>query len=321
MKRNTELRELAWKRLWADRWFGRLFGGGLLLATCGYAARSVVSGILGRFGIQDWGDYQLAVAMNRLDPASPIPKLTEDFVVHATSASALGAFIGYIMSGIAAYGCAVILLRCLKNEENGWLGEAFGGFKDPFGMMWLFVRLLLIYIGWTLVALLPLGLLVGVCFPLVKSWLDAAPMLASIITSFGIVLGLGASLAVYLIPFYRYRFLWLVKAEHPEWRAGECLRSCRRLMDGHKLESFWLDCSYWKPITLVLLLLAGAMVFAVLGPALDAGARLSFGMVVCVGLALPAGLLVMYYVRVGQGLFYRELQAAAATSPSSGSPS
>ena len=48
---------------------------------------------------------------------------------------------------------------------------------------------------------------------------------------------------IYCIPFYRYRFLWLVKAEHPEWGAGECIGACRKLMKDNMLKSFWLDCS------------------------------------------------------------------------------
>ena len=49
MRSNSEFRELAWKRLWTDHWFGRLFGGGLLLSLCGYAVNTVIGGILNGF--------------------------------------------------------------------------------------------------------------------------------------------------------------------------------------------------------------------------------------------------------------------------------
>ena len=274
MRSNLEFRDLAWRRLWADHWFGRLFGGGLLLSLCGYAANVVIGGILGRLGVQTWQDYYLARVQNLRDLTTPVPNLTNDFIFQATSSGVLSMFIGYIMAGIATYGSAVILVKCLRNEENGWLGEAFGGFKDPFGMLWLFVRYVLVYVIWGLFLIIPpLGI-----------WL-------------------------LIVAFYRYRFLFLVKAEHPDWSAGECFRSCRALTDGHKMESFRLDCSYWKPLTLALLLpilmccgtafIACGGIFAVLGGS--------------VLLASFVGLLIFVivlsqYISVGQGFLYEDLK-------------
>ena len=311
MRTNIEFRNLAWKRLWTDKWFGRLFGGGLLLSLCGYAVKTVIVGILGRLGVQDWQDYYVAVAMNRKDLTTPVPNLTGNYIFTATSASVLEAFIGYIMTAIAAYGAAVILLRCLKNEEEGWLGAAFGGFKDPFGMLWLFVRFVLIYLGWMLSALFLLGGIAGIFFPVVKSVPESAPLPAAAVMAIAFTLGIGILLAAYCIPFYRYRFLFLVKAEHPDWSAGECIRSCRSLMEGHKMESFKLDCSYWKPIALVMLLmlLVAAVIplvalFKVGGPVFTLLAVVAFfAFSACFAGAIVLG----QYIGVGQGFFYQDL--------------
>ena len=311
MRANIEFRNLAWKRLWTDKWFGRLFGGGLLLGFCGYAVNIIIDGILGRLGVQDWQDYYVAVALNRKDLTTPVPNLTGNYIFTATSASVLEAFIGYIMTAIAAYGAAVILLRCLKNEEEGWLGAAFGGFKDPFGMLWLFVRGMLIYFGWMLLALLPIGVIAGVCVPAVKPMLETSPFQGAILLSCAFALAFAAFLAIYCIPFYRYRFLFLVKADHPDWSAGVCIRSCKALMEGHKMESFKLDCSYWKPITMVLMLLL-TMVAAI-------GLAISFkdntmlvALLAMVALfaffgVLAGGVVLGQYIGVGQGFFYQDL--------------
>lgn len=311
MRTNIEFRNLAWKRLWTDKWFGRLFGGGLLLGFCGYAVNIIIGGILGRLGVQDWQDYYVAVALNRKDLTTPVPNLTGNYIFTATSASVLEAFIGYIMTAIAAYGAAVILLRCLKNEEEGWLGAAFGGFKDPFGMLWLFIRLMLIYIGWTIVSIFPLGVIAGASFPVVKPMLESEPLLAAASLSLVFTLGISIFLAIYCIPFYRYRFLFLVKAEHPDWSAGECIRSCRALMEGHKMESFKLDCSYWKPIALLVLVML--LVVAVIplvalfkdsGPVLTLLALVAFfAFSACFAGAIVLG----QYIGVGQGFFYQDL--------------
>ena len=277
MRSTTEFRELAWKRLWVDHWFGRLFGGGLLLSLCGYAVNAVIGGVFTRLDVQTWQDYCLARVQNLRDLTTPVPNLTNDFIFHATSSGAFSMFIGYIMSGIAAYGSAVILLRCLRNEENGWLGAAFGGFKDPFGMLWLFVRYVLVYVIWGLFLIIPpLGI-----------WL-------------------------LIVAFYRYRFLFLVKAEHPDWSAGACMKRCRELMKGHKMDSFRLDCAYWKPITLVMLLMfattvVGTSAALFRGSGLVAamlGLAVFLALIVCVGFSIVLG----QYISVGQGFLYEELK-------------
>ena len=304
MKTNTEFRELAWKRLWSDKWFGRLFGGGILLTLCGYAANVVIGGILGRLGVDDWQTYYEIVRLNRQDLTTPVPNLTGAYIFQTTSATVLEMFIGYIMASIAAYGSAVILLKCLKNEENGWLGEAFGGFKDPFGMLWLMIRFALIYIGWMILAVLPLGV--------VFEFSDAASLQATILTSLAFTLAFCAFLAIVSIPFYRYRFLWLVKAEHPDWSAGACLRSCKALMEGHKWQSFKLDCSYWKPITLLLL----AMVFNACCIALVIAFKDRTAVAALIGLvalllffaAIAGSVVIGQYIAVGQGFLYQGLK-------------
>lgn len=316
MRGNTEFRNLAWKRLWADHWFGRLFGGWLLLSLCGYAVNTVIGGILGRLNVQTWQDYAQAVMQNRQDLTTPIPNLTNDFIFQATSSTVLQMFIGYIMAGIVAYGTAVILLKCLRNEENGWLGEAFGGFKDPFGMLWLFVRCMLIYLGWMLVAMLPF-IAIGALVPAFKPIVGSAPLLAATLAALAISLGFGVFLAIYSIPFYRYRFLFLIKAEHPDWSASACIRSCKALMEGHKMESFRLDCSYWKPITLVLVALmavACGVALAIAFKDIVAIAALAGLVALFLFLVALAGAIVLgQYIGVGQGFLYEDLKANQIT--------
>ena len=282
MKSNTEFRELAWKRLWADHWFGRLFGGGLLLTICGHVVNVVIGSVLTGLNVRTGSDYAMAVIQNRQDLTTPVPNLTHDFVYQATSSGAFSMFIGYIMAGIAAYGSAVILLRCLRTEENGWLGAAFGGFKDPFGMLWLMIRYFLVYVVWGLFLLIPpLGI-----------WL-------------------------LIVAFYRYRFLFLVKAEHPDWSAGACIRSCKALTEGHKMESFKLDCSYWRPITLVLVLFLTAVVAVGLAIILKDNTMFVV-LLAAVAIfaffgALASSVVLGQYIGVGQGFFYQDLKDGQPT--------
>lgn len=312
MKSDAELRQLAWQRLWADKWFGRLFGGGLLLGLCGRAVQSVLDGILGRLGVDDWRDYAFAVLKNHLNLTTPVPNLTDDYVFWTTSATALEVFIGCIMAGIASYGCAVILLRCLRNDEPNWLSSAFGGFRDPFGLLWLFVRLVLVMAGWSLLALLPAAALVGPCVAMIPSMYAISPVLAAAVVTLAASVGIFAGLAIGLVPFYRYRFLFLVKAEHPDWSTGACMRSCRALMAGNKMRSFRLDCSYWKAITLMLLpmLMMPLAVTVVETRREDSLAIAAVGLVafVCVVGSIVLAVVVAQYISVGQGFLYLEIR-------------
>lgn len=313
MRSTAELRELAWKRLWADHWFGRLFGGGLLLGLCGYAVQIVLSGILGRLHVQSWQDYYLAVIQNRHNLTTPIPNLTANYVSQASSSTVLTFFFSFLMAGIVSYGCAVILKKCLANDERGWLGEAFGGFKYPFGMLWLQLRYWLIWIGWSLVAFGVPGFLCGAGYPLVKN----LPMLQqALVAGIGMMLLFCWVVWIYCIPFYRYQFLWLVKADHPDWGAGECIAFCCKLMKGNMLKSFWLDCSYWKPITALLVLILLLMGSAAALPSAPALMKAVLGAVVVIGFcaALAASIVLGQYIRVGQGFLYEELKAACRQS-------
>lgn len=51
---NEELKAMAWRRLWSDRWFVPLLGSGILLGVCASAAQVVLRGILGRLHVQNW---------------------------------------------------------------------------------------------------------------------------------------------------------------------------------------------------------------------------------------------------------------------------
>lgn len=317
MRNAVELKELAWRRLWTENWFGRLFGGGLLLGLCGSAMQIVLSGLLGRMNVQTWEDYGRAVMENRQTLTTPIPNLTNDFIFQATSSTVLQMFIGYIMAGIAAYGGAVILIKCLKNEENGWLGEAFGGFKDPFGMLWLYFRGWLICFCWGLLAGLPLGVAIGLSVVFVTHFAESHLVLTAAVVTILMSAGVGVLFAIGAIPFYRYRFLFLFKAEHPDWSAGACLRSCKAFMEGHKLESFRLDCSYWKPITMVLLLVMVAVTAILLAiPLKDnkmLAALMGLGGVLALFASIAGGIILSQYISVGQGFLYEDLKASQAT--------
>lgn len=310
MKSNVELKELAWKRLWADKWFGRLFGGGLLLGLCGYAVQVVISGILGRLNVQTWQNYAQAVLANRQDLTTPVPNLTSEFISQATSSSVLVLFFSYLMAGIAAYGGAAILLKCLANDEKDWLKAAFGGFKWPFEMLWMFVRLVLTYLCWFLLGVVPLAAVALSCRSEISAVIESGSLAAVATLSFLSAAGLLVPVLLACVPFYRYRFLFLVKAERPELGANASFRACRELMKGSLMTSFRLDCSYWRPIAGLLLLCLALMVGALALTQVPAWAQLVLGALLFGGLLalFVCSIVLSQYIGVGQGFLYQEIK-------------
>ena len=316
MKSARELKELAWQRLWADKWFGRLFGGGLLLSLCGYAVQVVISGVLGRLNVKTWQGYFEAVLANRQDLTTPVPNLTSDFISQATSSSVLVLFFSYLMAGIAAYGGAVILLKCLANDERDWLKAAFGGFKWPFEMLWMFVRLLLTYLGWTLLGAVPLAIAAISCRVQISAALESGSLPAMAALSVLLALGLLVPILLACVPFYRYRFLFLVKAERSELGANACFRTCRDLMKGNLLTSFRLDCSYWRPITGLLVLCLALMAAAVALALMPTAVKLALGAFLFVGFValFACSIVLSQYISVGQGFLYREIKGLSSAN-------
>lgn len=316
MKSNVELRALAWKRLWADKWFGRLFGGGLLLGLCGSAVQVVISGILGRLNVQTWQNYAQAVLANRQDLTTPVPNLTSEFISQATSSSVLVLFFSYLMAGIAAYGGAVILLKCLTNDEKDWLSAAFGGFKWPFEMLWMFVRLVLTYLGWFLLGMIPLAAVALSCRSEISAVVESGSLPAVVTLSFLSAAGLLVPILLACVPFYRYRFLFLVKAERPELGANACYRTCRELMKGSLMTSFRLDCSYWRPITGLLLLCLALTGGALALTQVPTWAQLVLGALLFAGLLtlFVCSIVLSQYIGVGQGFLYQEIRDRSSSN-------
>lgn len=153
-------------------------------------------------------------------------------------------------------------------------------------------------------------------------WLKSAfggfkmPLTLAGILLFRALIGI-AYLVLAIIPAYRYRFLFLVKAENPDLSIRETFRKCRDLMEGHKWESFLLDCSYWKSITLMLVFLLIPMAVAVFAGLMPLDPHSPMMMVLCIASMLS--LLVFFalmvfvpqYIALGQAIFYRQLRESA----------
>ncbi len=118
-----------------------------------------------------------------------------------------------------------------------------------------------------------------------------------------------------IIAWYRYRQVWYLKSEHPDWGAMRCIRESGRMMRGYKWRAFCLDCAYWKEILAPLVLIFGGELLLIMGLGEQeiAGALIAGG--VLVFLALPLAIWAGLYLMLGHAVFYRELKTLKGNEP------
>ncbi len=113
-----------------------------------------------------------------------------------------------------------------------------------------------------------------------------------------------------IIAFYRYRFAWKVKSDHPDWSAGQCLNESARLTAGRKLALFKFDCSYWKIFVVyffIFLVLQIAMIVCMFRGFSPLPALASVFVIVGFLVGFVLTLILPYYMMVGGAVFYREV--------------
>ncbi len=311
MRSDSEIRESAWRLLWRGKWFWKLLAGTVLLNVCAQFVYLVLNGMLysvGVFGMTALTNALEEYARNR----TPLPDMTPGLVAQFASSTALTLFFGFIMAGIASYGISTLLLRAADEKNEGWLKAAFGGFAIPLDLAWLRFRMSLIFVFWSVVALVPSGAVF---------WMADKVKVAPPISTYWLVLVLFVALSLYLaimcIPFYRYRYLFRIKADHPDWTAGRCIGECAALSEGFKWRSFVHDCSYWKILLAPLLLLVcvvGVCLAAILAVSqlspealMVVAAACVLVLVVSCQVCLVFFVIIGFYIGVGQTLLYRDV--------------
>lgn len=309
MKSNFEIRSEAWNLLMRRGWIWKLLGASILLSV---AVQLVVS--VFDMAMSSLDCLTVNGLREQMRDTGEIPVISGDMITDLLPSVLFSMFIGFIMSGITAYGNNLMLNRAVDDNEQKWLPSAFGGFKIPLDLAWLKFRMFLVYLAWSFLAALAsmplIFLLLSVANVMDAGSLQILPLLLSI----SILL---IFISILTVPFYKYRFLFRIKADHPDWTASECMQYCCELTNGNKMRSFKLDCSYWGILTcLVIAILAFAA--ALISWVFVSGTpNVLFGILSLAVLGLTVSVLILsiltaFYIGVGQTVLYRELRSSAA---------
>ena len=294
MKANREIRAEAWRLLWRGGGIVRLAGAGLVLGIVLFgvtAALAYAFRVLDIPTLQDFMAAQQQAASQGLGYTAS----SDGALMRMVGASLFQSFIQYLLMGISTYGVVNLCLKTVRGERG--IGAAFVGFGAPFSTFWLMFGVQIRTAFWMMLALMPASMLLAV---------GNDNALASV--------GIGLVMIVVLLlvltwVIYRYRNVWLLKADHPEWGAGRCIAGSVEMMKGWKMRAVRLDCSYW-------LSFLGLVPFAAAGfwaaakyrlEGLDGFAASDFLIVGLVGVsAIVYFLVVGWYLMLGHAIFYRE---------------
>lgn len=274
--------------LWQTKWLSRFV---LLIVAFGfirYIAVNLAASLI--FG-------QAMQALNeRLASAETVQDIAE--ILHDRSAirsimmiSGLSLFVAATINSIASYGLSRVRLSAAAGEAPAsWVKMSFSGFSDPFGMLALGV-LHSLFVWW------PVFLVVAPAFAMATG-VATGEILATGTTSPYLKATLPFTLLC-IVPFYRYRQAWFIKAAHPDYSAIKCLRESAALMRGNKVRNFLLDCAFWRPVTLFLAVIFTAAISAVAGA--SAVTLLAATLISMLSLYLSA------YVPLAQAIFHLQL--------------
>ena len=110
-----------------------------------------------------------------------------------------------------------------------------------------------------------------------------------------------------VVATYRYSQCWNLKVEHPDWGAAKCLGESSRMMEGRKMQRFFLDLYFvGLAVALCVAMLAFIAVFA-------AGGMSGLVEVLALMAATPCLVVLGLWMSVARAVFYRELKASSAS--------
>ena len=296
MKTNREIRDEAWNLLWRGGGFVRLAGAGFVLGVVLFGVMAALACAFRALDIATLQDF-MAAQQQAASQGLGYTASSDGSMVRMIGASLFQSFVQYLLMGIATYGVMNLSLKTVRGERG--LGAALAGFGAPFATSWLMFGVQIRTAFWLLLAVVPASALVTLT---VGNGGGLSYLLMVLVVTVAVV-------AVLTWVIYRYRNVWLLRADHPEWSAGRCIAGSVVMMNGWKMRAASLDCSYWLSfLGLVPLTAAGVWAAAKYRlEGLDGFAGTDILIVGLVGAAAIVYFLVVgWYLMLGHAIFYRE---------------
>ena len=308
MRSCKEMRQDAWNILTGSKWGWKILLNGIVLYAILVAVVIGLEFIFESVGIQTWSSFREA-QIEAMRSGVDLTIASGHEALRMTFASGFSTFVEYLFQSIVVFGLVTTLVKCIKDDSNGWFASAFGGFKRPFDLLWLTALIMIKVVVWALAFAFIGGFIGGI----VSAVLRACGMVTEkqMGVLIGLLCGIPACIAAIIVSL-RYVLTWYVKSENVEIGANACIKRSCELMRGRKwkLFLFWLSYIGW----FILVILPFALTAGVVGAlsAASAGAQADAipdeCSIVMIG-AFVVSIFVVLYTAIGQAVFYRDAKA------------
>ena len=312
MRSCKEMRQDAWNILTGSKWGWKILLNGIVLYAILVAVIIGLEFIFEAAGIQTFASFREAqIEAKRSGVDLSIASGHE--VLRMAFASGFSTFVEYLFQSIVVFGLVTTLVKCIKDDSNGWFASAFGGFKRPFDLLWLTALIMIKVVVWALAFAFIGGFIGGIVSAVLRACGMVTEKQMGVLV--GLLCGIPACIAAIIVSL-RYVLTWYVKSENVEIGANACIKRSCELMRGRKwkLFLFWLSYIGW----FILVILPFALTAGVVGAlsAASAGAQAdaipdecSIVMIGAFVVSMLIGIFVVLYAAIGQAVFYRDAKA------------
>ena len=166
MRSCSEIRQDAWNILTGSKWGWKILLNGFVLCAIMFAVLFGLEYLFEVAGIQTWDSFREA-QLEAKRSGVELAVASGHEALRMTFASGFSTFVQYIFQGIISFGMCVTLLKCIKNDSQGWFFGAFGGFARPLEMFWLTILMIIKIVLWALLLIIP-GIIA--CFRYALAW-------------------------------------------------------------------------------------------------------------------------------------------------------
>ena len=329
MRSCKEMRQDAWNILTGSKWGWKILLNGIVLYAILLAVMLGLNFIFEAAGIQTFESFREAQREAQRSGVTLTIASGYEFL-RMTFASGFSTFVEYLFQGIVVFGLVTTLVKCIKDDPEGWFTGAFGGFKRPFDLLWITLLLGIKVVAWALIFAFVGGFIGGIVSAVLRVCGAVTEKQMGVLL--GCMCGIPACIAA-IIASFRYMLTWYVKVENVEVGANACIKRSCELMYGRKwkLFFFWLSYIGWYILLIAPLAIAsgvtGALSAAGAGASEDATAAAadesySVVMIGALVVTILIGVFVVLYTAIGQAVFYRdakaEVDATKEADPSEG---
>ncbi len=153
MKTNREIRKEAWGIV-RGKWFWRIFLAGGALYLISFTVSGLLLAVYGNMEIPTWAAFlEAKLEHMRHGLGYAVPSTAAAWKM--TGATLFQQFVGYLFGAICLFGLATLLLKATRDDGQDWFASAFGGFRRPFGVLWLLVLMNILIFLWSLLLIIP----------------------------------------------------------------------------------------------------------------------------------------------------------------------